>query len=1012
METKQWLRLSRAFDELCDLDPQTRKARLEEIERRAPDLVLELRAMLAADSTGRGALAGGPLALGAEGAGAVEPDGAMTERDPTDAGVPDRPTRIGPWLLRERLGAGGMGEVWAAERAEGGFAQRVAIKLLKRGMDSEEITRRFLRERRILARLEHPGIARLFDGSTAPDGRPYFVLERVDGSPLTTHCRERGLGLAERLRLVIAACDAVAFAHGQLVVHRDLKPSNIMVTAAGEVKLLDFGIAKLLEAEEDATATQADARVLTPSYAAPEQILGEPPTTATDVYGLGVVLYELLTGRLPHRRRGRGAVALASEAAAESVEPPSRAVLREPTEVTIPGGALRLSRALGGDLDTVALKALDREPERRYPSAAALGEDLRRFLAGRPIAARPDTVAYRVGKFVRRHRAAVVAAGLALASLVGGLATALWQADRARAAQAHAESEARRAVRVKAFVVRLFQASNPELVRSVDVSAGELLAEGVQRLEVELDAEPRVQAEILDAVARAELSLGQVESAARHAERAKALLASDPDSGSSVAVRAGVATTLAAVEAARGDLPAAERLLRATLAEAASSGGATPLDLAAIGLELGRTLGAEAKHEDAIEVLRDAYALDVAAGEVGALPALDALRELALNLSILRRHDEAEALFREALAASETLLRDRPLVRARLDRAYAIFLFSRRQFEPSLEVARRTLDTHLRLLGADHVETAESQRVVATSLFVLGRQAEAVGLLEQAAATFAAVAPGHPLREETLEELAMFEFHAGKTDLAVGRMAAMVADLEQRFGPDANQTMRAQVGLTAILEGAGRDEEAARIYARLLPVARARPGAFDADRFAQIYSSCGNRWLRQGRADDAIELLREGARGARERFGPRSNPTERLDGDLARALGARGRKADRVEARALLEPLARKAIGEFQHGGPHPLELLAEIEMADGNFEEASRHLELLLARFVAEGAPGSGGAMRARRSLARVLVRLGRFEEARELLEEVVAVRRARYGESDPRTREVAAELAGIGPR
>ncbi len=257
-----------------------------------------------------------------------------------------------------------MGEVWEAERADGQFEQIVALKLLKRGMDSEEVLRRFLRERQILARLEHPNIARLFDGGLAPDGRPYLVLERVQGAPINAWCRAQGADLATRLRLVIAVADAVDLAHRNLVVHRDLKPSNLLVDAAGTVKLLDFGIAKILAADPAAgDSTRLEDRALTPAYAAPEQILGRPATTATDVYTLGVVLNELLTGRLPHERSTSSHLGLAQEVERETLTRPSRAVAE--------AGDGRAARALAGDLDTIVVKALARDPERRYGSIPA-----------------------------------------------------------------------------------------------------------------------------------------------------------------------------------------------------------------------------------------------------------------------------------------------------------------------------------------------------------------------------------------------------------------------------------------------------------------------------------------------------------------------------------------------------------------------------------------------------------------------------------------------------------------
>ena len=321
---------------------------------------------------------------------------------------------IGPWHLVRKLGSGGMGVVWLAERADGQFEQRAALKLIKRGMDSEAVLKRFLRERQILARLDHPHIAHLLDGGIAADGRPYFAMEYVEGLPLLRYCHERGAKLEERLKLFIDVCAAVQFAHEHHVVHRDLKPSNVLVTASSGVKLLDFGIAKLLETDDtspDAITHLQRERPMTPAYAAPEQIRGERITEATDIYALGCVLYELLTGKRSYDFSG-------------AHEPKDVLRIIETADPVAPS-RLKLSapplpqRQMRGDLDTIVLTALRRDPERRYAGVAALATDLQNFLDGKPISARRDSVFYRGWKFVRRHRV-----GMAASIMVGAIATA------------------------------------------------------------------------------------------------------------------------------------------------------------------------------------------------------------------------------------------------------------------------------------------------------------------------------------------------------------------------------------------------------------------------------------------------------------------------------------------------------------------------------------------------------------------------------------------------------------
>jgi len=323
------------------------------------------------------------------------------------AAEPPPPERVGPYRLGARLGGGGMGEVYLGEREGGSVGHQVAVKLLKRGMDSAEILRRFARERQILAQLDHPHVARLYDGGLADDGRPYFVMELVEGEPITDYSRRHALPVEARLLLLVSCCDAVEAAHARKIVHRDLKPSNILVTADGLVKLLDFGIAKLLvEDAGEPALTHSGLWVMTPRYAAPEQVLGQPISTATDVYALGVLLYELLTGQAPHRREGRTPLELVHAIQHEAPERPSTLVGRLPPE-SLPldqpslRDVRRLRRRLRGELDTIVLKALRREPARRYASAGELGEDLRRHLAGGPVAARSDSVVERLATLLR-----------------------------------------------------------------------------------------------------------------------------------------------------------------------------------------------------------------------------------------------------------------------------------------------------------------------------------------------------------------------------------------------------------------------------------------------------------------------------------------------------------------------------------------------------------------------------------------------------------------------------------
>jgi serine/threonine protein kinase len=348
--------------------------------------------------------------------------------------------RIGPYRATRLIGRGGMGDVYEAERDDEQFRQQVAIKIIRRGMDTDFVRERFMRERQILASLDHPYIARLFDGGETEDGRPYFVMEFVDGEPITDYCRRHELSLVEKLKLFRDVCSAVQNAHQNLVVHRDLKPSNIMVTASsdgrgGAPKLLDFGIAKLLAPDpgEGMTRTETALRMMTPDYASPEQARGGVITTATDVYSLGVVLYELLTMRRPYQFETCSPFEIDHAIRATQAPAPSEAARQQA------GAPSKLARQIAGDLDNIVMMALRKEPERRYQSVEQFSEDLRRHLSGLPVTARADSFIYRASKFMRRHRAAVIAAALASFSLLGGIVATTLTARQASAERARAE---------------------------------------------------------------------------------------------------------------------------------------------------------------------------------------------------------------------------------------------------------------------------------------------------------------------------------------------------------------------------------------------------------------------------------------------------------------------------------------------------------------------------------------------------------------------------------------------
>jgi non-specific serine/threonine protein kinase/serine/threonine-protein kinase len=440
---ERYARAHELFDAAVDLAPRERAALLDERCADNEALRREVEALLEADAQSS-SFAEEPVFSIPANLFPEEPDEQLAGQ------------RFGVYEVIREIGRGGLGAVSLAARADDEYRKEVALKLIRRGLDTDDILRRFRTERQILAQLDHPNIARLLDGGTTDNGLPYFVMEYVKGEPITAYCDQHALKLNERLELFRKVCAAVTYAHQNLVVHRDLKPSNILVTAEGEPKLLDFGIAKLLSADDDMSFTQTapGLRAMTPEYASPEQVRGERITTASDVYSLGVLLYEVLTGEKPYRLKGRTAEELSRAIVEQEPERPSTAAAAHVASDRRPGRAAPAS--LDTDLDNIVLMAMRKEPQRRYASAAALAEDIRRHQDGLPVTARPHTYSYRATKFIKRHRAAAVAAALILLAIIGGLITTLWQAGVARAAQARAEkrfSDVRRLANSNLFEV-------------------------------------------------------------------------------------------------------------------------------------------------------------------------------------------------------------------------------------------------------------------------------------------------------------------------------------------------------------------------------------------------------------------------------------------------------------------------------------------------------------------------------------------------------------------------------
>ncbi len=937
-----WQTLWTRFDALVDLPEAERAEALAALAAQSPALAAELRALLAADGRDQG-----PLEA------ALRPAGTEADQGWSLAAG----ACIGPWRLLGPLGRGGMGEVWLAERQDGAYQRQVALKLLKRGLDTEAIVRRFRQERQILARLDHPGIVRIVDGGVAEDGRPWFAMDRVDGEPLLAHAAGRRLDLRARVALVAQVADAVAFAHARLVVHRDLKPANIVVGADGRPRLLDFGIAKLLEETGEQTLTGTGLRLMSPAYAAPEQIRGEPVGTATDVYALGLVLCELVTGQLPHQRRAPGVEALVRGLDTETAQRAST-LLGQVPEATLAaqygegGDRRRLLRQVAGDLDLIIATAVRPDPAARYATAAAFAEDLRRWLDGRAIAARPESVRARVRGFVRRHRTMVAATALAFAALLAGLAAALWQADQAR-------QQARRAELSRDFLLSLFAEQDPVARASLQArSPSELVADGIDRARRSLVDDAALRLDVLGDLAALQARLGDGATAAP-------LLRELLDERRTVDGEdtPAVAQLQVALAGALGgaDAPQALAEAKAAVATLERTLGPDHPATARARDQLARALLLTGAADDALEHLRRAHAALAATLGADHEETLQVQVSLAVTLENLDRLDEAEAQFLAALAG---IRRSAGEQHARLVRPLTVLADVRRRQQRYPEAAALMAEAAVlarQVLPARHP-------MVGQLLMRQGDLLRRTGDLDGAGAALAEAGAQLPGTGGAAAQLAMFE---GALARARGDPAGAATAFERSqslflaaLGADSVYPWSAAIEHGNALLDLGRlDQARAQLeaaLARLLAIAG--PDSYDV---ASATAALARVQAAQGRHAEAAQGFLRAHQGFLAIYGARHASTLEAGLGAARALRLAG---DAAGARAALDALALPApvpASGGREGGappgaePLPADLSARIALerayaaqAAGAPEQARTLAAAALADWP-EAAPG-----------------------------------------------------------
>jgi len=938
----RWQRVQALFDAALELPPAQRRAHVTANCGHDAELALEVLSLLKADAARPDFLEGMAADLAS----------VVTDGEPEDSLIGQA---LGRYTIAERLAAGGMGAVYLAHRSDGSYQEQVAIKVIRRGLDTEQLIARFRAERQILARLRHPGIANLLDGGITADGRPYLVMEYVDGRPLDQYCEEEALTLPARLRLFGTVCEVVQHAHRNLVVHRDLKPGNILVTAAGEVKLMDFGIAKLLAGDADqpiggAPDTLPGLKVMTPGWAAPEQIRGESVTTATDVFGLGLVLFRLLTGNQAFGDHTSTADDLATATCEDEPRRPSRSA-----------GKAHADLGLDQDLDNICLKALRRRPEQRYASPGHLADDLQRYLDGRPVLARPASLRYRTSKLLRRHRRAFLAAATVVALIIaGGVYDNLRLArERDRARQGEAK-----AAQVAAFLTDLFTQADPDQSRGADITAREILTAGARRVRTELASQPDVQAAMLGVLGDVHRNLGLYDEGRGLLDHGLVVAMAEHGDGS-VDVAA-AALSLGRLEAEAGRFARADSLLQAARRIHQERSGPDAPELAAVAQNQALVALRVGDHDASERFYREALSL-----HERNLPLTDpayatCLNDLALLYLELGRRDQAEPMFRQALDLQEQWLGHDHPERANTLFNLSLLLRERGDHAAAEPVLRQVLELDRKHYDPQHPNVAYSLISLASSLEETGRYAAAEPHYAEALAIRRAIlAPGHP---------DLIKSH--------GRWALNIA--RQGRYREAEPLLR---------EGADLARE---------HLGRHRIAAGRLDDLGWVLRDLG-------RHQESLDLHHEALSIKEEVLGPGHKNTGITLSHLGRTHLAMGRLDD---ARVMLERAV--AVGEQQFGLENVFTAsnrlgLARVLLAQGEVDEAGVHAEGALAtlRDVAVGdSPRLAAALQTRGLVQRAI---GRERDAERSLRQALEMHQRLLGAAHPLTAGCAVELADV---
>ncbi len=796
--------------------------------------------------------------------------------------------RLGAYRVIREVARGGMGAVYLAERADEQYRSRVALKTIGSSLAGGELVRRFRRERQILANLSHPNIAKLLDGGTTSEGIPYVVMEYIDGEPIDVYCERRDFGIEQRLELFRTVCDAVSYAHRNLVVHRDIKPGNIMVTRDGVVKLLDFGIARFLDPAEgslDLTLTGDGVRLLTPTFASPEQVRGDPVTVSSDIYSLGAVLYQLLAGQSPHQ--------FESTAPGEIYR-----VVCEETPKRLSEVAGKMARRLVGDLDSIVDRALRKEPERRYATVEQLSEDVRRYMSGFPVTARSDAWSYRARKFYRRHRAAVIAAAAFVLLLAGSALAMTIQTVRVARQRDAANRERERAERVSDFLVEVFSLSDPSEARGNSVTAREVLDSAAVRLDRELANEPEMRATLAHAIGRTYRSLGLYQQALTETEAVVAWRRRhEPDSPELVESLSLQGSLLEYL----GRYEEAEAIHLESLELARSIYGRDRPEVAEYTQNLAMTYRTMGRLEDAEPLLREALSIRRQALEEDDPAIANSLMGLGLLLQDQGKYEEAEALMRECVERRRTLLGEDHPDYASAVSSLAFVVQDRGDLDGAEALFLEALELQREVLGNEHPD-------VGTTLFTLAGLYEAQARYDEAEAMYRDVleldrrtlGTDHPYIALDLNNIAGIRRRMGDLDTAESLYRESLALNRRAHGPEHPEVATSMSNLGVLLKDRGRLDEAEPLL-RDAAAMRERLLGSEHPHLAISLSLLGTLEEARGNLAAAVGLLERSSQIRRAALGPKHPDLARDLGRLAGLLAKNGQaeRADELYSEAL-----------------------------------------------------------------------------------------------------------------